>query len=113
MKPKLTIPAHAKKAAKLALQIREKLPARRKFGITKEQANKLGIASGVERAKQIIRSSSLPWDDAVRVARFYQRFKNREGPRAQGAIDLWGGRAFGKQAVAFVKKNKTRRHPLT
>ena len=102
----LKVTAEAKKCARLALSIREKLPASKRFGITQEQAAKLGINSGVERAKQIIRSQNLPWHDAQRVARFYQRFKNKEGPRAQGAIDLWGGRAFGKLAVEFVRKNK-------
>lgn len=106
IKKTLRVTAEAKKCARLALSIREKLPASKRFGITKEQATKLGINSGVERAKQIINSANLPWHDAVRVARFYQRFKNKEGPRAQGAIDLWGGRAFGEIAVKFVKKNK-------
>ena len=106
MEPRLKIPVHAKNAARLALKIRESLPQSRRFGITKEQAGRLGIASGVERAKQIMRSSSLAWADAVRVARFYQRFKNKQGLRAQGAIDLWGGRQFGAMAVAFVKKHK-------
>ncbi len=103
---KLKITAEAKRCAAHALSEREKLPASKKYGITKEQAAKLGINSGVERAKQIIASTHLPWPDAVRVARFYQRFKNKEGPRAQGAIDLWGGRAFGELAVEFVRKNK-------
>lgn len=104
--PKLRITKEAKLKARTALKKRNKLPESKKFGITKKVASRLGIFSGVERAKQLIRQTHLDMKDAKRVAAFYQRFRNKKGERAEGAIDLWGGRAFGRQAVAFVKKNK-------
>jgi hypothetical protein len=102
---RLRITNQAKQKARMALKERERLPKSRKFGLNKSQANKLGINSGVERAKQIIRSKSLPIKDAKRVASFYQRFKNCKTPKCEGAINLWGGRSFGRRAVSFVKKN--------
>lgn len=96
----------AKIKAKNALILREKLPSSRQFGIDKKEASRLGIASGVERAKQLIRSDSIPFEDAEKVARFYQRFNNCETEKCEGAIDLWGGREYGKKAVSFVKSSK-------
>lgn len=93
----------AKKAAKRGLKNREKFSD--PPGLTKSEAKKAGIASGVERAKQLIRSKTLSLEDAKHVARFYQRFKNKRTPRAECAIDLWGGRDFGRKAVAWIKNN--------
>lgn len=94
---RIPIPKYAKSKALNALKKRESLPEYKKFGLDKDEANKLKINSGVERAKQIIRSESLPLEDAKRVAAFYNRFKNCHTPKCEGAIDLWGGRQFGKK----------------
>lgn len=100
---RIKITPRARAAARKALRSRRKLPKSRKFGLDKKQAKKLGINSGVERARQIIRSKSLSEEDARRVAAFYQRFKGCRTPKCEGAIDLWGGREFGRRAVRFVK----------
>ena len=103
---KLKVTQQAKAKARLALEERRSLPNSRKFGLDKRQASSLGINSGVERAKQIVRSKSLNMRDAERVAAFYNRFKNCRTPKCNGAINLWGGRKFGRKAVEFVKKNR-------
>lgn len=90
------IPSYAKEDAKEALELRKSLPKSEQFGLTKEEAMALGINSGVERAKQIIRSNKLSKEDAKRVAAFYSRFKNCRTPKCEGSIKLWGGRRFGR-----------------
>ena len=109
MNTRLLIPKYAKDEARKALIKRRSLPKSKKFGLIKEKAQRLGINSGVQRAKQITRSTYLDLEDAKSVARFYQRFKNKRGPRAKGAISLWGGRAFGRKAVKFVEESKKRK----
>lgn len=100
---RLKVPKYAKRLARKALEERKKLPPSKRFGITKNEARRMGIASGVERARQIIRSKSLPEKDARRVAAFYQRFKGCTTPKCEGAIKLWGGRRFGRKAVALTR----------
>jgi len=103
MGSRLTIPEYAKRAARQALELRDSLPKSRRFGLTTYEARREGVFSGVERAKQIISSPSLPPADAQSVASFYQRFKGCRTKKCEGAIGLWGGRKFGKKAVEFVK----------
>lgn len=103
---RLKIPKYAKEEARRALELRRSLPASKKFGITNNEAKKLGIASGVERAKQIMQRKYLPQSDTKRVAAFYQRFKGCKTPKCEGAIGLWGGRKFGKIAVDHINKMK-------
>jgi len=98
------VPSYAKKKASAALKKREMLPESKRFGITKQQAKKLKINSGVERAKQIKRSKTVPEKDAKRIAAFYQRFKNCKTPKCEGAIDLWGGRRWGRELSSELKK---------
>jgi hypothetical protein len=88
----ITIPAYAKAAAQKGLLAREAFP--KKPGLTKEEAGKLGIVSGVERAKQIVREEYLSDLDVQSMRRFYARFRNMRTPRAEVAILLWGGRKF-------------------
>lgn len=106
---RLNIPGVAKREAKKALRKRKRLSKSRKFGLNRSEAREAGVFSGVERARQIMRSESLSLSDAKRVASFYQRFKHCTSPKCEGALDLWGGRTFGRSAVRFVKKNKKRR----
>lgn len=89
---RLKIPAYAKQAAAEGLRARELFP--KKPGLDREQAAKLGIISGVERAKQIVRDEYLEDHDLQSMRRFYARFRNFHSPRAEVAILLWGGRAF-------------------
>lgn len=52
---RIKIPRHAKVSARKALKERNNFPD--KPGLTKDEAEKKGINSGVERAKQIVTSS--------------------------------------------------------
>lgn len=88
----MKIPQYAKDAAERGLLLREEFP--KPPGLTKEQAARLGINSGVERAKQIINEAELSEYDLQSMRRFYARFKNYRTPRAEVAIMLWGGRKF-------------------
>lgn len=101
---KFKVTEQAKRKAKNALEKRSKLPKSKQFGITKKEAKKLGINSGVERAKQIIRSKNIPEKDAKRVCAFYQRFKNCKTEKCEGSLDLWGGRSWSKRICSQLKK---------
>lgn len=107
---RLLIPEYAKKAAKEALELRARLPRSKQFGLSKEQAASYnpGMKSGVERAKEILRLKYMSFKKVQEVARFYARFKGREGFKAENSLKLWGGRGFGRMAVAHVKKHKKR-----
>jgi hypothetical protein len=104
----MKIPGYAKEAAAEGLRARELFP--KKPGLTKEEAGKLGINSGVERAKQIIREEQLEEHDLRSMARFYARFRNYHTPRAEVALLLWGGREFleeirsGRQASTALEQ---------
>jgi hypothetical protein len=100
---RLPIPQSAKKAASRALESRNKLAVSKRYGLDKEQAKRLKIASGVERAKQIKNSSSLSLDDAQAVCRF-KRFLPANTPKKRGAVGLWGGAGFIRNACRHVKK---------
>lgn len=103
---KLMVTMQAKRNAKMALEERKKLGKTMKFGLSSKQARREGVESGVERGKQIVRSKSLDFEDAKSVAGFYQRFKNCRSKKCEGALNLWGGRSFGKKAVTWVKAHK-------
>lgn len=92
MPERIKIPYYVKKAAVESLREREI----NKAGLTKSKAQKLGIFSGVERAKQIIRNKYLKEDDLKAIARFYLRFRNCKTKKCETAIKLWGGRRFGR-----------------
>ena len=101
MPKKIKVPFYAKIAAKQGLKERKV----NKAGLNKEQAQKLGIFSGVERAKQILRNKYLFEKDLKQIASFYLRFRNQKSKRAQTAIKLWGGRRFGALlAKIYYKK---------
>lgn len=103
----------AKNKAKKALFLRSTLPESKKFGLDKKEAKGMGINSGVERARQLSRSDAISYNDAERVAAFYQRNKNKKRTqKVQGSIDLWGGDDYGKKAVSFVKAHKGKRSHL-
>jgi len=99
----LKIPKYAKQTAREALELRQSLPKSKKFGIDKQQARQLGINSGVERAKQIINDKYMPIEDVKRVCAFGRWLGRERTQKVQGAIDLWGGEKFIKQAC---KKSK-------
>ena len=92
------MPGHAKKAAKMALKQRKEFSD--PPGLSVKEAKKLGINSGVARARQLVKSNTISVEDAKRIAAFYDRFKNRDSPRSEVAIKLWGGRRFGRSLAA-------------
>ena len=100
MQKKIKIPKHVKNVAKKALEKRLMLPKSQRAGLTKSEAKKLGIQSGVERAKQLVRSEYLNEKDVKSMIGFYNRFKNKSTPKIEEAIKLWGGRSF----LRFLKK---------
>lgn len=92
MPKRLKIPFYAKLEAKRGLKEREL----NKAGLTGAEARILGITSGVERAKRLIKNEFIDEANAKAVARFYLRFRNRKTPKAETALRLWGGRRWGK-----------------
>ena len=103
---RLNITKEAKKKAKESLELRNRLPKYKRFGLDKKEAKRLKINSGVERAKQLINSKSISYKDAVAVAKFSRWLKRPRTQRVQGSIDLWGGEDFIKKAREFVRRNK-------
>ena len=99
----MKIPLYAKEEAREALELRETLPVSEQFGLSEEEARVLGITSGISRAQQLIKSNRLSEEDKKAVCRFYTRFRNKKGERAEGAIKLWGGRKFGKKVCKSLK----------
>lgn len=102
---RLEVPGYAKNLAREALEKRKQLSPSRRFGLDREQARKEGVYSGVQRARNIIQKKSLSLQEAKRVAAF-SRFLNNRSDRAQGAIDLWGGRRFIRKARIFVRRQR-------
>ncbi len=104
---RLKITKKAKARARKALEIREKLPKYKRFGLSKEKARKLGITSGVARAEQLIKNDYIDYKGASDIARFSRWLSRPRTKKIQGSIDLWGGEDFIKKAKQFVKrKNK-------
>lgn len=99
---RIKITQDAKKKAREALKFNKDNPSLA-VGLTKQESNVLGIASGVERAKQLIRNKTISIDDAKKVRNFYNRFKNLRTKRGEQALNLWGGRQFGKQISDILK----------
>ena len=95
----MRIPGYAKRSAREGLRKRAILPPSRRFGLDKGEAETIGINSGVERARQIIRNDYLHSDDIMSMAAFYQRFRNCRTPKCEGAMLLWGGRKFLREKV--------------
>lgn len=103
-------PAAARKLAAEALKVRASLPVSRRGGLTTQQAGKLGIGSGVARARDIVAGKSL---DAKQIVRFFDRFRGRiASEKSAGktmaesktlqADGLWGGEAMERAARKAV-----------
>jgi hypothetical protein len=93
----IKVPSYAKKSAIKGLELRDRVPKLKKFGLTKREADRMGIASGVERAKQLAKRKRIPISDAKKVARFYIRFRNCRTFKCEGNFLLWGGRRWGRE----------------
>lgn len=109
-KKKLIIPTYAKKSAKRALILRKKLSKSKKSSLSPSAAKRLGIISGVNQARFIIKNKSMNKRKAKQFYRFYQRFKNCRTKKCEQALNLWGGRKFLKTKVfRFIKRNVKQR----
>jgi hypothetical protein len=91
---RLKVTKLAKERAKVALESRRRLPNSKKYGLDSKEAQRLGINSGVERAKQLIRSKYVSYEDAKRICAFKRHLVKNPSQRRQGAIGLWGGEKF-------------------
>lgn len=98
IKKELPITGIAKLLAKEALQT--------DAGLKPSEAKKLGIRSGRDTARYLINNKKISYIKAKQIAAFYQRFKGCYTRRCENAINLWGGRDFGRRAVKFVKEVK-------
>lgn len=94
---KFRIPQYAKDEAKRSLKLRASLPPSKQFGLSKKEAKRLRINSGVARAEQIVNNTFISLEDAKAIVRFYDRFKNCRTFKCEGSIGLWGGRRWAKQ----------------
>jgi hypothetical protein len=102
----LKIPSYVKAIARKGLLVRSQLPKSQRFGIDEQEALRLGIDSGVRRAKQLISNDYLPSRDIIRTARFYARFHNRTSFKIEGAFALWGGRRWCRYCYSLVYGNR-------
>jgi hypothetical protein len=100
------IPLYARKQAMMGLKQRRKASKSKKAGLTRAEAKKLGIQSGVVRAVQLSKNKTISEKDAKSIARFYSRFKNQRTPKAEMALRLWGGRKWGNALYKKIYKSK-------
>lgn len=84
---RVVVPYYAKISAKLGLMSDS--------GMSKTQARKLNIRSGIKTAQTLVSQKTISPDLAKAIARFYLRFKGQRSKRSENAINLWGGRRFG------------------
>lgn len=86
---KIRVPLYAKQAAREGLKS--------DAGLTLSEAKKQGISSGRQTARTLIEKDNISVDKAKQIGRFYDRFKGCQTKRCDDAIDLWGGRKFGRK----------------
>ena len=101
---KVKIPQYAKNVAKRNLSLRASLPKYKKFGLTRLEAKRKSVGSGVEMARMLIRNKYISLVDAKRVISFYNRFRDFKTPKSEGAIGLWGGRKFAIYLNSIIKR---------
>lgn len=110
-------PKAAVSTAKKALERQAKLAASKRGGLTKSEAGKLGITSGIARAESIARGEEQPAED---IRDFFNRFKGTyqdailkgkrwEDSKVQQAWDIWGGSPMWKAALKALEKAPKKR----
>ena len=111
----LKVPESVRKAAKRGLEMRRQAPKSQKGGITRREAGKQGIGSGIQRASNLMRGS-VSESTIPRMVSFFARHganikKARSNPsehrRMRIADLLWGGAAGERWANS--QKNKLER----
>lgn len=105
-----TPPKGAAKAAERGLKTRRETG---KGGLTKKQASKHGIGSGVQRAVNLKNRDELSPATVKRMKAFFDRhsaykYKHKEEPKgaAKTSWDLWGGDAGYSWSKKVVKQMK-------
>lgn len=105
-------PKAAVSIARKALDRRKKLAASKRGGLSKSEAGKLGITSGIARAESIARGEEQPAED---IRDFFNRFKGTyqdailkgkswDESKVQQAWDIWGGTPMWKAALRALEK---------
>ena len=103
---RIKVPESVKKAAKRGLDLRAKAPPSRRGGLDPKEAKKLGINSGVSRARQLIRGTVAPKDIKAmrsffaRHSAYKHKHKTDPGGKAHVSWLIWGGdpgRAFAER----------------
>ena len=108
----LKVPETVRKAAKRGLEMRRKAPKSQKGGITRREASKQGIGSGVQRASNLMRGA-VSEKTIPRMVSFFARHganikkarsKPSEHQRMRIADLLWGGAAGERWANGQKRK---------
>lgn len=105
-------PKSAISIAQRSLERQKKLPTSKRGGLSKSEAGKLGITSGIARAESIARGEEQPAED---IRDFFNRFKGTyqdailkgkswEDSKVQQAWDIWGGTPMWKAALRALEK---------
>lgn len=114
MSASFTVPENVRKAAQKGLDLRAKQPAGKKAGLTPQQAGKLGIGSGVARARDLI-SGRVSYDTVKRMKAYFARHaKNYKLDPGKRPVDdkgyvaglLWGGEPGRVWANKIVRQNQ-------
>jgi 8-oxo-dGTP pyrophosphatase MutT (NUDIX family) len=114
MSASFTVPENVRKAAQKGLDLRAKQPAGRKAGLTPQEAGKLGIGSGVARARDLI-SGRVSYDTVKRMKAYFSRHaKNYKLDPGKRPVDdkgyvaglLWGGEPGRVWANKIVRQNQ-------
>lgn len=85
---RIPIPNYVKVNVKLGLELRKK--QKNPSSLTASEAKKLGIVSGVSRARQLRDNQTISVQDAKSIRNFLSRFKNSNTERSKVAKLLWG-----------------------
>jgi len=113
----LKVPESVRKAAKKGLEMRRAAPKSQKGGITRREASKQGIGSGIQRASNLMRGS-VSEATIPRMVSFFARHnksiqKGRANPsenrRIRIADLLWGGASGERWANSQWNKIKRKR----
>ena len=84
---KYKVPKYAKDAARTALA----------FNKSVSPYKKVGTKSGLRMASKLINSEYISKDTAIKISGFYKRFRHQKTERVEQALNLWGGRRFGRE----------------
>lgn len=116
----LNVPQSVRNAAKRGLEMRKEAPKSQKGGITRKEASRQGIGSGVQRAANLAKGS-VSEQTIPRMVSFFARHganikKARQKPsehrRMRIADLLWGGAAgerWANSQMNKIKREKSRK----